>query len=132
MKKRLMKTNGHAKEHEGLCLLGSNSTMVIMSLSHFSEKFSLDKAQIWLHHLRLGHPSFLLLTKMFSLLFNKLDVNRYHCEIWQLAKHHCASFPLSSTKSISPFLLIHTNVWASRISSLSRAMWFCVLYWWLY
>ena len=33
--------------------------VVIVWYSQFSEKLSLNKAQRWLHHLHLGHPSFL-------------------------------------------------------------------------
>ena len=65
---------------------------------------------------------------MFSLLFNKLDVNSFHCEVCQLAKHHCVLFLVSNTKSTFPFLSIHTDVRGpSRIPSLSGAMWFVSL-----
>ena len=67
--------NGHAKELEGFYLLRSSfGNGDCMPLSHFSKKFSLDKAQIWLHHHNLGHPSFPLPKKRFPSLFDKLDV----------------------------------------------------------
>ena len=50
---------------------------------------------------------------MFPLLFNKLDVNSFHCEVCLLAKHHRVPFYLRNTKSAFPFLLIHTDNWGS-------------------
>ena len=93
---------GHAKEQEGLYLLGFGfGNGDCMLLSHFSKKFSLNKVQIWLHHLCLGKSSFSLLKKMFLLSFNKLDVSNFHCEVCQFAKHHRVLFPLHNTKSTS-------------------------------
>ena len=66
---------------------------------------------------------------MFPLLFNKSNVNNFHCKVCQLAKHHRVSFPLSNIKSVFPFLLIHTNVWSpSRIPSFFGAMPQCGLH----
>lgn len=124
------RTIGHAKEQEDLYLLGSSfGNGDCMPLSHFSKKFSLNKAQIWFasSSFRDIHP-FFAQKFFFSLLFNKLDVNSFHWEVCQLAEHHCVLFPVSNTKSTFPFLLIHIDVRGpSRIPSLSGAMWFVSL-----
>ena len=88
-----------------------------MPLSYFFEKFSWNKAQIWLHHLCLGH--------LFFFFVQKNAFNSFHCEVCQFAKHHRVRFPLSNTKSTLPFLLIHTNVWCPfGIPSLFGTTWF--------
>ena len=113
---------GHVKEEEGLRSYSSKGDHML--LSHFLEKFSLNKAKIWLHHLRLWHPSFSLLKTMLALLFNKLDVNGFH-RVACLARHHPLLFPSSNAKSTCHFLLISIDVWGpSWIPSLSRVMWF--------
>ena len=70
------------------------SNTKIMSQQATSETWA--KSKIWLHHQRL-------------------------C---QFSKHHRASYPISHKKSISPFDLIHSDVWGPVIDSISGAKWF--------
>ena len=121
------KTIGLAKERDGLYFLdtsgGKDGSQ--LPLSHFSEKLSLNKSQIWLHHFRLGHPSFSVLKTMFPILFKGMDDKSFHCEVCQFAKHHRVSFPWSDNKSLHPFSLIHTDVWGpSKIPNITGARWF--------
>ena len=106
------RTIEHAKENEGLYVLGSSfGNGVRMPLSHFSKMFSLNKSPNMVVSSSFRASIFSLLKKKFPLLFNKLDVNSFHCEVCQLAKHHRVPFPLSNTKLTFPFLLFHTDVW---------------------
>ena len=68
---------------------------------------------IWLWHRRLGHTSFGYLKKLFPNLFAEFDVSSFKCEVCELAKSHCASFPLTLNKSLVPFVVIHSDVWGS-------------------
>nr|KYP41833.1 Retrovirus-related Pol polyprotein from transposon TNT 1-94 [Cajanus cajan] len=81
-------------------------------------------SQIWLHHKRLGHPSFNLLKSLFPHLFTKESVESFNCDICQLSKHHRASYPISNKKNTFPFDLFHSDVWGPVVESISGAKWF--------
>lgn len=46
------------------------------------------------HHLRLGDPSFGVLKVVFHSLFNKLDTENFHGDVYELTKHIRVSFPI--------------------------------------
>ena len=48
---------------------------------------------------------------LFPSLFTKCNVSSLHCDVGELAKSHCTSFPLILNKSPLPFMVIHSNVW---------------------
>ena len=50
---------------------------------------------------------------MFPLLFKNVDVDTFHCDVCEFAKHR-VSFPLSNKRSSFPFALIHSNIWAHQ------------------
>lgn len=77
-----------------------------------------NKDKIWNYHCCLGHPAFKILERMFHSLFKNIDVEFFHCEACEFAKHHRVPFPLNNTISLSPFSLIHSDIWGpSRISN---------------
>ncbi|KAG8488224.1 hypothetical protein CXB51_018059 [Gossypium anomalum] len=120
---------GHAKEINGLYYLEESSEEVSVlnssPLSLISESIKTNKDQIWLYHLRLGHPSFRVLKIMFPSLFKGLTVENFHCDICELAKHKRTSFPVSNKRTSTPFSLVHSDVWGpSTISNISGARWF--------
>jgi hypothetical protein len=83
------------------------------------------KAQIWLWHIRLDHPSFRYLLKLFPSLFLKINVSSFHCDSCLLAKHYRTSFHSSFNKSFVPFSIIHNDVWGpSRVTNRSNTKWF--------
>ena len=69
-----------------------------------------EKSEIWLWHHRLGHVSFGYLKRLFPSLFAKCDASSFHCDVCEQAKSHHVPFPLSSNKSLVPFMLIHFDV----------------------
>ena len=56
---------------------------------------------------------------MFPLLFKNVDVDTFHCDVCEFAKHR-VSFPLSNKRSSFPFALIHSDIWGSSFG----ARWF--------
>ena len=66
--------------------------------------------KIWLHHHRLGHPSFRTLKILFPSLFRKLDVESIHSEVCKLAKHKRSTFSINNKRSLEPFHLIHSDI----------------------
>jgi hypothetical protein len=118
---------GHARERDGLYYLEapSQSSITKGKLPHFffvSEHFSSNKEKVWLHHCRLGHPSFRVIKILFPSLFKGLNVESFHCEVCELAKHKRVSFPVSNKRSSIPFYLIHSDIWGpSTIPNVSGA-----------
>ena len=63
---------------------------------------------------------------MFPTLFKGLDIQPFHCDICEYAKHtRGVSFPISNKRSSSPFFLIHNDIWGpSTIPNISGSRWF--------
>ena len=111
---------GLAKERNGLYHLEISKK--ISSNLHVSLLSSSNKDVIWLHHYRLGHPSFKVLQILFPQLFIGLDTSEFHCDVCELAKHTRVSFPISNKRSVFPFQLVHSDIWGpSTIPNVSRA-----------
>ena len=66
--------------------------------------------EVTLWHYRLGHPNFIYLEKLFSSLFINKSPKFFNCEIRQLAKHTCSSYPSLSYTPSHPFSMIHSDV----------------------
>ena len=83
------------------------------------------KSEIWLWHRRLGHSSFGYMKKLFPSLFANFDVSSFKCDVCKLAKSHRALFPLTLTKSLILFMIIHSDVWGpSKFATLDGSRWF--------
>jgi transposase InsO family protein len=120
---------GHARERDGLYYLETPSQSSItkgkLSYSFVFEHFSSNKEKVWLHHRRLGHPSFRVIKVLFPSLFKGLNVENFHCEVCELAKHKRVPFSVSNRRSSIPFYLIHSDIWGpSTIPNVSGARWF--------
>ncbi|PKA63396.1 Retrovirus-related Pol polyprotein from transposon TNT 1-94 [Apostasia shenzhenica] len=78
-----------------------------------------------LWHIRLGHPSFLYMKRLYPSLFINQDANSFHCDICQLAKHTRSTYiPRPYTPS-RPFHLVHSDIWGpTRIPNITGARWF--------
>ena len=102
---------GRAKEKDGLYSLETSPTPSMIK-KNLSSSFlcSSNKDAIWLHHFRLGHPSFAVLQIMFPSLFKGLNIRTFHCDICEYAKHTRVFFPISNKRSASPFYLIHSDI----------------------
>ena len=109
---------GHAREKDGLHYLEApsnpNRTENNLPRSFISEIVS-NKAKIWLHHRRLGHPSFNVLKILFLLLFKGIDVESLYCDICEFVKHCHVSFPISNNRTFVHFSLIYSDIWGSLL-----------------
>ncbi|KAL9432699.1 hypothetical protein AB3S75_027676 [Citrus x aurantiifolia] len=86
-------------------------------------------ANVWLWHRRLGHLFFGYLKKLQPHLFSTLNDSNFHCDICEMAKSHRTSYLPSLNKSLEPFVVIHSDVWApAKVASLSKARFFCDIY----
>ncbi|KAI5347615.1 hypothetical protein L3X38_000502 [Prunus dulcis] len=110
---------GHGKQIRGLYYLTLPSAPVRDCVINTVQSCSVkDKEQIWLWHRRLGHQSFGYLKRLFPSLFHSCDESSFKCETCILAKSHRTVFPLSDSKSVKPFDLVHSDVWdPARVTS---------------
>ena len=112
-----------AEEHQGLYLLRPpSSVFVAAAVSSLSQH-----DRLWLLHRRLGHPSFSTLKLLFPRLFCGYSVDRFVCDACCCAKHHRTSYPPSTSRTSSPFSLIHTDVWGpAPVHNTSGARWLAI------
>ena len=66
------------------------------------EKSSFIIAGLDIHHLGLLRSCFFLC--------KKLNVESFHCEVCELAKHKCSTFSIINKRSSEPFHLIHSDM----------------------
>ncbi|XP_020222808.1 uncharacterized protein LOC109805207 [Cajanus cajan] len=77
----MAKTILTAKEHSGLYLLESEDQSKTKIISQQTTFETWANSQIWLHHKRLGHPSFNLIKFLFPHLFTREFVESFNCDI---------------------------------------------------
>jgi transposase InsO family protein len=93
--------------------------------ANLAKGHSQPETKIWEWHRRLGHPSFGYLKKLLPKLFIDTDISLLNCETCIKAKSHRVSFKPSLNKCISPFELIHSDVWGpSPVNSIGGYRWF--------
>jgi hypothetical protein len=81
-----------------------------------------------LWHRRLVHPGLAIITSLRRnnlISCNKPDHSL--CHACQLGKHVCLPFSTSMSKTVSPFEIVHCDVWTSSIPSLSGYKYYLVL-----
>ena len=106
-----------------LDLTSKSSDKLHQVLTVDSSKGEKNKSEIWLWHRCLGHASFGYLKKLFPSLFERVDFSSFHCDICELAKSHRTSFPLILSKSLLPFMVIHSDMWgSSKIPTLGGSL----------
>jgi len=106
---------GIAKEQGGLYYLQQEENKKCARLQAHTYNLQQDLeswslSQIWLQHKRLGHPSFSTLKSLFLVLFTKVSVESFHCDVCEFVKHHLPTFFPNSNISSKPFDLIHSDV----------------------
>ena len=62
---------------------------------------------------------------MYPEKFQGIDISSLLCDVCEQAKHTRVPFPISNTRSTTPFELIHSDIWGpSSILNISGARWF--------
>jgi len=103
------------KEQDGLYYLQHEENKKCVRLHAHTSNLqqsleSWSSSQIWLQHRRFGHPPFNTLKSLFPVLFTKVSVESFHCDVCQFAKHHWTTF-LNGNKSSKHFDLILLDGW---------------------
>ena len=83
-----------------------------------------DEAKVMLQHCRLGHLSFDTMAKVFPEMMTKIDKSKLACDACEYGKHTKATYVSRGLRSISPFMLIHSDVWTCPVTSVSGMKYF--------
>jgi len=83
-----------------------------------------DEAKVMLQHCRLGHLSFDTMIKVFPEVMSKVDRRKLVCDACEYGKHTRSTYVSRGLRSVSPFMLIHSDVWTCPITSISGMRYF--------
>jgi len=83
-----------------------------------------DGAKVMLQHCRLGHLSFDTMIKVFPEMMSKVDRRKLVCDACEYGKHTRSTYVSRGLRSVSPFMLIHSDVWTCPITSISGMRYF--------
>jgi hypothetical protein len=90
---------GSGSFKDGLYYLDSQlDTPVWLIQAYHTIRADDSTTRIWLWHQRLGHPSFLVLQRMFPVLFLHNNVSKFQCETCELLNTIVCLFLLVSIK----------------------------------
>ncbi|XP_073104383.1 uncharacterized protein [Elaeis guineensis] len=122
---RTGKILGGGRMHNGLYYLSTDEKSMSSSLMGYALSAEGVTSELMLHHRRLGHISFSILSRLFPSLSTKCNKNLLVCDHCELAKHTRAVFPISGIRSSQPFALIHSDVWGPcSTNTLKGHRWF--------
>ena len=97
-----------------------NNAVSTMLATMMGEK----ETKVMLHHCRMGHMSFEKMSKVFPDVMCGVDKNKLVCDACEFAKHTRTSYVSKGLRSISPFMLVHSDVWTCPVISLSGMKYF--------
>jgi hypothetical protein len=80
------------------------------------------EAKVMLLHCQLGHID--AMSRIFPNEMSKVDKHKLVCDACEFGKHTKTSYVSRGLRSLSPFILIHSDVWTSPVVSLSGAKYF--------
>jgi GAG-pre-integrase domain len=87
---------------------GMDSALLSIVKKSGGDKSSVE--DLLLHHRRLGHPSFSLLSRLYPCLFKKTKEDKFFCDSYELRTHTRSSYVSSGNRSSCIFELIHSDV----------------------
>jgi hypothetical protein len=77
-----------------------------------------------LEHCRLGHLSLDTMSKVFPGIMSKVNKRKLVCDVCEYGKHTRSIYVSTGLRSISSFMLIHSDVWTCPIISISGMKYF--------
>jgi hypothetical protein len=83
-----------------------------------------NEAKVLLLHCRLGHILFETMNKMFPVELSELNKSKLICDACEYGKHTRTSYVSRGIRSISPFVMIHSDVWTSPVASMGGMKYF--------
>jgi transposase InsO family protein/uncharacterized membrane protein YgcG len=77
-----------------------------------------------IHHCRMGHVSFDKMYQVFPNVMSGVDKSKLCCDACEFAKHTRSSYVAKGIRSISPFVLIHSDVRTCPVVSIGGMKYF--------
>jgi transposase InsO family protein len=77
-----------------------------------------------IHHCRMGHVSFEKMYQVFPDVMSGVDESKLSCDACEFAKHTRSSYVSKGIRNITPFVLIHSDVWTCPVLSISGMKYF--------
>ena len=121
--RRTGKYLGTATRHRGLWYMdrkGTNEALCSVLAATMGEK----EASVMLLHCRMGHLSFDKICKAFPNIMCGVDKSRLFCDACEFAKHTRTSYVSTGIRSLSPFVLVHSDVWTCPVVSINGMKYF--------
>ena len=81
-----------------------------------------------LYHKRLGHPSFLTLSRLYPALFENANKEKLGCDACELGKHTRSSYASSGNRSSCSFELIYSDVWGPCPTNTINGFKYCLFH----
>lgn len=81
-----------------------------------------DEVKVILQHCRLGHLSFDTMVKVFPEMMRKVDMTKLVYNACEYGKHTRSIYVSRGLRSLSPFMVVHSDVWT--ITSISGMRYF--------
>jgi hypothetical protein len=82
------------------------------------------EASVMLLHCRMGHLSFDKICTMFPNIMCGMDKSKLFCDAYEFAKHTRTSYVSRGVRSVSPFVLVHSDVWTCPMVSINGMKYF--------
>jgi transposase InsO family protein len=76
------------------------------------------------HHCRMGHMAFDKMVRVCPDVMNGVDRTKLSCDACEYAKHTRTSYVSRGIRSVSPFVLVHSDVWTCPVVSVSGMKYF--------
>jgi hypothetical protein len=114
---------GTGTRHKGLWYMDrevTNDAVCTVLAATAGEK----EAMVMLQHCRMGHLSFDKMYKVVPDVMCGVDKNKLVCDACEFGKHTRTSYVSRGLRSISPFVLIHSDVWTCPVISISGMKYF--------
>jgi hypothetical protein len=86
------------------------------------------ESMVMLLHCRMGHRSFNKMFKVFPDVTCGVDKEKLFCDACEFAKHTRTSYVSKGMKSVSPFVLVHSDVWTCPVVSISGMKYFVTFF----
>nr|XP_051211169.1 uncharacterized protein LOC127328621 [Lolium perenne] len=114
---------GTATRHRGLWhidhdKMGHDASSVFVAIVGGKESMAL------VHHCRMGHMAFDKMFRVFPDVMNGVDKIKLCCDACEYAKHTRTSYVSRGIRSVSPFVLVHSDVWMCPVVSVSGMKYF--------
>lgn len=97
---------------------GQESSLILAAVQGDKETMAM------IHHCRMRHVSFDKMNKVYPAVMSKVDLSKLKCDACEYAKHTRTSYVSRGLRIITPFMLVHSDVWTCPVLSIDGMRYF--------